>query len=643
MNQPLTSTQVKDALSAALSRHFASSPAEATDDQMYKAAAAVVRDMLVAKRAEFDKAAKAKQAKRVYYFSIEFLVGRSLKNNLFNLGLTNCFEEALGEMGFSLENLFELEPDAGLGNGGLGRLAACYMDALATGDYPAYGFSILYEYGLFKQKLVDGWQTELPDVWLPGGEVWLHPRSDLIFNVRFYGRLQEEWTEKGLQTTLVDYEEIEAVPYDMMMSGYDSAGVAVLRLWRARDSRNFDMDKFSMGDYASATAKSRSAELLSMVLYPTDSHDDGRSLRLKQQYFLVSASLQYITKIHFHRYRTFENFTDKAAIHINDTHPALCIPELMRIFLDDYRMDWDFAFGLVQKTMAYTNHTVMAEALETWPEHMLANMLPRIHSIIKEIDRRFPTAGIIKNGQMHMAHLAIVGSHAVNGVSKLHTDILKANVFSNFYKQEPDKFRNVTNGIAHRRWLCQANPRLCRLLNDTIGPGYEKDAGKLAELAKYADDSAVLERLARVKKENKVALANSIGVSPDAIFDVQVKRLHEYKRQLLNALHIITLYRQLKDNPNADIPPRVFLFGAKAAPSYYMAKQVISLIANLGEQINNDKALKDKLKVVFLENYSVTVAERLMPAADVSEQISLAGTEASGTGNMKLMLNGALT
>ena len=660
----MTKEQAAQLITGALNRYFAIGPQEATPDQMYKACATVARDILLERRNANNAAVKAKQHKRLFYFSIEFLLGRSLKNNLHNIGITDSMNKALLDMGFELDSLYELEPDAGLGNGGLGRLAACYLDAMASQDLPAYGFSILYEYGLFRQKIVEGWQTELPDIWLPGGDVWLIPRADLTFDVRFGGHVQEVWTPDGLRVELVDYDEVEAVPYDMMVSGASETSVSLLRLWRAREKRKFDMNLFSRGDYASAVATNTNAEAISMVLYPADHHVEGQSLRLKQQYFLVSASLQYITKYHFHRYRTFENFAEKVAIHINDTHPALCIPELMRILLDDYHLSWDEAFAQIKQCMAYTNHTVMSEALEKWPEELMRNLLPRVYQIIAELNKRFcgevwarypgdwdraARMALINGGQVRMANLAIVGSHAVNGVSALHSDILKADTFRDFYQWNPEQFHNVTNGIAHRRWLCQCNPGLTSLLTECIGDGFVKHPEALEKFRAYESDAGVLARLGDIKSENKVAFASMVAerqgqlIPTDAMFDVQVKRLHEYKRQLLNALHIFALYRKLRDNPNMDFAPRVFIFGAKAAPGYQMAKRIINFIVNLGEQIQRDKRTCDKLHVVFMENYCVSVAERLMPAAEVSEQISLAGKEASGTGNMKLMINGALT
>ncbi|MGP1612440.1 MAG: glycogen/starch/alpha-glucan phosphorylase [Catonella sp.] len=656
--------QIEAAITDKLSRHFGASFEEATKDQIYKATAITVKDILLAKRREFKEANNKSGGKRVYYLCMEFLVGRSLKNNLYNLGLTNIYAEILKKHGYDLNELYEMEPDAGLGNGGLGRLAACFMDSLASLNYPATGFSILYEYGLFRQKIVEGWQMELPDVWLPGGEVWLSPRTDKTFVVKFGGHVNETWTENGLITEQVDCEEVEAVPYDMMISGADSKGVSVLRVWRSRDIDTFDMNSFSRGDYARATMGNNKAELISKVLYPRDSHYEGKELRLKQQYFLVSASAQNIIADHMKYYPSLDNLADKVAIHINDTHPAMIVPELMRIFMDEYHYSWDNAFNIISKTLAYTNHTVLAEALEKWPEEMMRRLLPRIYQIIHELNERHckhvydKFAGdwgkcshmaIISGGVIHMANLCIMGSHNVNGVSELHSDILKKSVFKDFYDDTPDKFTNVTNGIAHRRWLCQSNPRLSGLLDEIIGTSYKKNGPDLIKLLAFQNDNAILDKLAEIKLANKKDFAellfqdSGIKINPDSVFDVHVKRLHEYKRQLLNALQIIALYLDLKENPSLDIVPQTYLFAAKAAPGYDRAKSIIRLIVNLGEEIAKDPIISKKLQVVFLENYRVTMAEHIMPASDISEQISLAGKEASGTGNMKLMINGAVT
>ena len=661
------STEVKEVaerLESKLSRYFGCTPKDASPEQMYKATAMCVKAILTEKRKQFKVNTNASGSKRVYYMCMEFLLGRSLKTNLHNLGLVDAYADALKGFGYDIEQLYELEPDAGLGNGGLGRLAACFMDSLASLDYPATGFSICYEYGLFKQKIIDGLQIELPDIWLPGGEVWLTPRTDRTFHVRFGGQIKEKWVDNHCEICYENYDEIEAVPYDMMISGADSDGVARLRLWKARDITNFNMSLFTQGQYAQALEESTKAETISKVLYPSDNHIEGKLLRLKQQYFLVSASVQSILRDHMAVYGTLENLPEKVAIHINDTHPALCIPELMRILVDDHRFSWDKAWNIVINTVSYTNHTVLPEALETWDEQLFALTLPRMHSIIKEINERFcreawekfpanwdkiTGLAILANGRVRMANLSVIGSHAINGVSKIHSDILVNSVFKDFYKMYPERFTNVTNGIAHRRWLCYSNPELTSLIDECIGDGYKKNPRMLNDFRKFAKDNAVLEKLAAIKHDNKVAFANKLKaatgqiIDPNSLFDVQIKRLHEYKRQLLNALNIINTYLDLRENPHLDIVPQTYLFGAKAAPGYAMAKQIIKLLCCISKEIESDPIIREKLRVVFLENYSVSLAEALIPSAEISEQISLAGKEASGTGCMKLMINGALT
>ncbi|MBO5713396.1 MAG: glycogen/starch/alpha-glucan phosphorylase [Clostridia bacterium] len=662
----MTTKEAEELLSGKLSRYFGISFHEATNDQIYKAVAMMVRDMLLEKRKGYHQKVKSQGGKRVYYLCMEFLLGRSLKNNVYNLGIENELAEVLKKNGFDLEDMYELEPDAGLGNGGLGRLAACYMDGLATQDLPAVGFSIRYEYGLFKQKIVDGWQMELPDVWLPGGEVWLTQRLDKAYRVKFDGRVLEDWTENGMKVRQVDCTEIEAVPYDMMISGKDSSAVSVLRLWAARSVENFDMNSFSQGNYMESMRHHNEAELISKVLYPSDNHFEGKSLRLKQQYFLVSASLQNIVYDHYGRYKTVANLADKVAIHINDTHPALCIPELMRILMDDFNYSWDDAWNIVIKTVAYTNHTVMPEALEKWSEDLIERRLPRIYAIIKEINERFcaqmwekypgswdliEKMSILSHGQVRMANLSVIGSHKINGVSALHSDIIKQSVFKEFGNVYPDRFTNVTNGIAHRRWLCQSNKELTSLISDLIGDGFIKNGAELNKLKAFGEDKAVLEKLNEIKATKKkqfcdyLAKKRDIKIDPNTLFDVQAKRLHEYKRQLLNAMNVISIYNELKENPDLPMQPKTFIFAAKAAPGYYFAKEIIKLICYLAEDINKNPnpKIREKLKVVYLEDYNVSIAERLMPSAEVSEQISTAGKEASGTGNMKFMINGALT
>ena len=656
--------EVKENIEQKLMRLFGTTPADASRDQVYKAVAHTVKDILADKRARFSERVKKTGEKQVYYMCMEFLLGRSLKNNLSNLGLVDAYSQALGKMGLNLEDLYDCEPDAGLGNGGLGRLAACFMDSLASLEYPACGFSILYEYGLFKQKIVDGLQVELPDIWLPGGEVWLEPRTDRVFTVSFGGRVKQSWHDGHLEITYEGVDEVEAVPYDMLISGGDSEGVTRLRLWSARDTRSFNMGLFTQGQYTRALEESNNAEIISKVLYPSDNHTEGKLLRLSQQYFLTSASVQNIIRDHMAVYRNIESLPDKVAIHINDTHPALVIPELMRILMDEYFLSWEKAWDITVRTVSYTNHTVMPEALEKWSEDIFGLKLPRIHMIVKEINERFGReawnaypgnwnriAGmsVLSYGQVNMANLAVIGSHSINGVSKLHSEILKESLFKSFYRMYPERFTNVTNGVAHRRWLCYSNPRLAALLDECIGTTYRKDPEQLADFEKYADDASVLERLRDIKHENKkdfsAFMMKRAGVSIDthSVFDVQIKRLHEYKRQLLNVLNIIGIYLDLCDNPNLDVRPRTYIFGAKAAPGYQMAKRIIQLICMLSREIENTPGVRDKLKVVFLENYDVTTAEALIPAAEISEQLSLAGKEASGTGCMKLMLNGALT
>ncbi len=663
-NTAITEKEAKDLIKGKLSRYFGVAPTEASKEQVYKAVVMVVRDILLEKRQQFHKKVKAKRAKRVYYLCMEFLMGRSLKNSLYNLSATPVFEKAIDSYGYKLEDLYELEPDAGLGNGGLGRLAACFLDALATGNYPAMGYSLRYEYGLFKQKIVDGWQIELPDVWLPGGEAWLTQRTDKSFIVRFNGQIEEKWTENGLQTNYINCNEIQAVAYDMMVSGKNSEAVSVLRLWKAKPVTDFNMKLFSQGEYYQAMTEDNDADLLTKVLYPADNHNAGKSLRLKQQYFLCSASIQNIVEDHKHRYGTLADLPKLAAIHLNDTHPAMAIPELMRILIDEYYYDWDKAWAITTATCAYTNHTVLAEALETWSEDLIARQIPRIHSIIKEINRRlceqlwnkFPgewakisRMSIIEHDRIKMANLSVYGGHNVNGVSALHSDIIKTSVFKDFYDFTPEKFTNVTNGIAHRRWLNQSNPELCELLNECIGTGYELEGSQLAEFKKFEDDESVLKRLEEIKLIKKKQFAvfakkkQGLIINPETLFDVQAKRLHEYKRQLLNVLNIIDTYLELCDNPNREVVPKTYIFGAKAAPGYDMAKKIIKLINFLAAEIKNNPAVKDKLNVVYMEDYNVSMSEKLMPASEVSEQISLAGKEASGTGNMKFMINGALT
>lgn len=656
--------EIKKALESKVSRYFGCALTDATETQIYKSVILTVRDILTNKKAEYKKAIKKNHPKRVYYLCMEFLIGRSLKNNLRNLGLADEYASVLSDLGFDIEKLYAREPDPGLGNGGLGRLAACFMDALTTQDYPAMGFSICYEYGLFKQRIVDGSQVELPDVWMDGAGVWLVPRTDKTMSIRFGGTVSENWNNGRCEIVNTDYEEIQAVPYDMMISGADCSAVSTLRLWKAENVNNFNMKLFSQGEYIKAMEENNNAEVISKVLYPADATPEGKMLRLSQQYFFVSASLQSIIADHLAMYGTLRNFSEKVAIHINDTHPAVCIPEMMRIFMDIYSYSWEDAWNIVKSTVSYTNHTVMPEALECWNENIFRLRLPRLYMIIEEINRRFcadmwnlypgdwdriSRMAVIANGQVRMANLSVIGSHTVNGVSKLHSEILKDTVFHDYYKAMPDKFTNVTNGIAHRRWLCYSNPGLTALLDETVGTQYRKQPETLKKFEEFKDDRSVLSRLEAIKKENKINFSNRIfektgeKIDPNSIFDVQVKRMHEYKRQLLNALKIINRCLEIRDNPNGNYEPMTFVFGGKAAPSYYMAKNIISLIWNLGKDIDGDELLRKFIKVIYLEDYNVSTAEILMPASDISEQISLAGKEASGTGCMKFMINGALT
>ncbi len=658
-------TDIMERLEENLLRSCGGSFSGATEKQVYRALCTVVRELLNDKNRLFDQKNAEKEQKDVYYMSMEFLVGTNLRNNLFNLGIEAECREGLKKVGFDIDNIYALEPDAGLGNGGLGRLASCYMDAATGMEYPVTGFSIRYEFGIFRQKIVDGWQMEFPDNWLEMGDVWLRTREDDAVEVRFGGEVREWVDETGrFRVAQVGYNAVTAVPHDMFISGYDSEGANRLILWSAKLPQSFDMAAFSRGDYVRALEQNAMAETISKVLYPADDHIQGKRLRLKQQYLLVSASMQSILKRHFKKYHTYDNLAEKVAIHINDTHPALCVPELMRLLIDEHDYSWEQAWDITCKTLSYTNHTVMSEALERWNVDLFREQLPRVYSICVEINRRlieqlsaiYPNdwgkinyMAVIGNNEVRMANLCLAACHKVNGVSKLHTDILKNGIFRDYCQITPERFINVTNGIAYRRWLCQSNPLLTEYLKDLIGDGFTRDARDLEKLMKYQDDEKVLAELAAIKHKNKERLAaliakrNGIRVDPDSIFDIQIKRLHEYKRQLLNILHVLYLYRQIKANPSAPFVPRTFIFAAKASAGYIRAKQTISLIVAVSNFLNADPEVRDKLKVVFIEDYKVSLAEIIIPAADISEQISVAGKEASGTGNMKLMINGAVT
>ena len=635
----------------------------ASADQIYRCLAMITRQIMSDRQKQFQSKVLGEGKKQVYYLCMEFLMGRSLRTSLFNLGLNEVVESVLADADVKIDTIYEQEPDAGLGNGGLGRLAACYLDGMATDGIPGTGYSILYEYGIFKQKIVDGWQQERADNWLPGGQVWLKSHPDQAVEVRFDGEIHENWDHGFHYIQHTNYNSVMAIPSDMYVQGYDGKGVAKLRLWQAK-APDFDMSSFSLGNYNTAMSKNASAELISKVLYPNDNHVEGKILRLRQQYFLSAASIGDIVQNHLSTYGTLENLPDKVAIQLNDTHPTLAIPEMMRILLDECGFGWDKSFDICQKVFSYTNHTVMAEALEKWNVDIFKMTLPRIYQIVVEMNRRareelekaFPGdegkinyMALIGDNQVRMANICAYTANSINGVSKLHSEIIKESVFHDYYLFKPQAFKNVTNGIAYRRWLLASNPGLCKLLDETIGDGYKHDASDLSKLNKFENDKTVLKRLNEIKLENKTSFANYLAkstgqvIDPNSIFDCQVKRMHEYKRQHLNALNIAAEYLYLKNNPNAEFTPKTYIFGAKAAPGYYMAKQMIRMICKLGKLIDEDPAVRGKLRIVYLEDYCVSLSERLMPASEVSEQISLAGTEASGTGNMKFMLNGAIT
>ena len=635
----------------------------ASADQIYRCLAMITRQIMSDRQKQYQSKVLGEGKKQVYYLCMEFLMGRSLRTSLFNLGLNEGAESVLADADVKIDTIYEQEPDAGLGNGGLGRLAACYLDGMATDGIPGTGYSILYEYGIFKQKIVDGWQQETADNWLPGGQVWIKSHPDQAQEIRFDGQAIETWEGGFHHVKYENYNSVIAVPNDMYVAGYGSNGVSKLRLWQAK-APSFDMSSFNAGNYNTAISQSASAELISKILYPNDNHTEGKILRLRQQYFFSAASIADILQNHLNQYGTLDNLADKVAIQLNDTHPTVAIPEMMRILLDECSYEWDAAFDICRKVFAYTNHTVMSEALEKWNADIFRNTLPRIWQIVCEMDRRcradlakaFPGdqgkidyMAIIGDNQVRTANICAYTCHAINGVSKLHSEIIKDSVFHDYFLYKPQAFKNVTNGIAYRRWLLCSNPGLTHLLEETIGDGFKTDASELKKLEKFVDDKTVQAAAAKVKRENKANFANYLQkatgqvIDPDSIFDCQVKRMHEYKRQHLNALNIAAEYLYLKNNPNAEFTPKTYIFGAKAAPGYYMAKQMIRMICKLGKLIDEDPAVRGKLRIVYLEDYCVSLSERLMPASEVSEQISLAGTEASGTGNMKFMLNGAIT
>jgi starch phosphorylase len=663
--QTYTKQDLQELIIGKLRRNFGRDVEEAKPVHMFKACALVLRDMMSARQLETEDRVDRTHARQVHYLSLEFLMGRSLEKNAFNLGVLPQLKEAVEELGFSAPDLFEVEPDAGLGNGGLGRLAACYLDSMTTLEIPATGYTICYELGIFKQKIVEGQQIELADNWLDIGDAWLIPKVDETEEVHFGGTVTGYWEDGRHKSRHEGYTTVLAIPRDMEIAGYGTEHANILRLWDAKSPVPVDMSLYSRGEYLKAVEQQAMAEVIAKVLYPDDNHYEGKSLRLKQQYFFVSATVQSIVKKHLAQYGTLRNFHLKHVIQINDTHPTLVIPELLRILLDEEGYGWDEAWHIVTHTVAYTNHTVLAEALERWPQSLIESLLPRIWQLLVEINNRYQAQlneffhgdqarvrdmAIIWGGEVRMANLCVCACFAINGVSALHSELVKRDVFPGAYHRTPEKFKNVTNGIDHRRWLAEINPRLDRLVQEcTGGADYLLRPDAIQGLERYADDAGVLSRLGEIKQANKREFADYVrretGVllNTDAIFDVQVKRLHEYKRQLLNVLHITWLYERLRQDPSFSFSPRVYLFGAKAAPGYAVAKQVIRLINSLAAQVNGDPLCKDRLQVVFLENYRVSLAERLMPASELSEQISTAGKEASGTGNMKFMMNGALT
>ena len=648
-----------------ISRHFGKVLDDATPRMVYTACALTARDKIMEMWSQSHKQVKQEGSKKLYYLSFEFLMGRLLSTNVLNLMQTENYEAVLNDLGYSLNEVAELENDAGLGNGGLGRLAACFIDSLTTLDLPAYGCTIRYEYGLFQQKIVNGYQTELPDPWLEYGNAWEIARPEEAVEVKFGGNVWSEWVDGQLNFHYDNVRTIIAMPYDVPLVGYDSKIVNKLRLWSAKSPNHMNMQAFNQGDYVRAQEEKELAEVISKVLYPEDNHTEGKELRLKQQYFLVSATLQWILREFEQRNgANWQNLPDKVVIHINDTHPTMAIPELMRILMDEKRLGWDEAWDIVTKTFAYTNHTVLSEALEKWPQDMFRRILPRLYMIIEEMQNRLQARldafypgdapkhkwmAILADNQVHMANICLASCFAINGVSQLHTEILKNDIFRDYYIMDKDRFHAITNGITFRRWIMNCNPDLASLISSKIGDGWKKDYNELKKLAKFAEDEAFQKEFADIKYNNKVNLAkyikehNNIDVDPNSIFDVQSKRLHEYKRQLMNVLHIIAQYHMLVENPNMEFYPKTYIFGAKAAPGYVRAKLIIKLINSVADMINNDERINGKIKVVFLENYSVSIAEKLIIAADVSEQISTAGKEASGTGNMKFMLNGAVT
>ena len=667
-SQAIEATAIRDSLSKQLVYGIGKDKITATDRDWFYTVAAVTRERLIERWMETMRSYYREDAKRVYYLSMEFLMGRSMMNSLLNMGCDNEFREAVQGLGLDLRAIREMENDAALGNGGLGRLAACFLDSMATLGIPGYGYGIRYEYGMFTQKIENGCQVEHPDNWLRYGNPWEFPRPEVLYQVKFQGRVVSYVDEAGrTRYHWVDTDNVMAMAYDMPIPGYDTPTANNMRMWAAKSTRDFDLRYFNEGNYIKAVEDKNESENLSKVLYPNDATEMGRELRLKQQYFLVCASLQDMLYRYRKHHSTLDELPDKVAIQLNDTHPSVAVPELMRLLVDQYELDWDRAWDITRRCFAYTNHTLLPEALEAWPVPLFERVLPRHLQLINEINHRFlrdvmhrypgdtdllrRMSLIDEAGEkrVRMAHLAIVGSHKVNGVAALHTDLMRQTIFADFHRLWPDKIVNVTNGITPRRWLNQANPGLAGLISASIGKGWVKNLADLKRLAPLAEDAQFRRRFAEVKRANKVRLAGlidrqlKIAVDPDSLFDVQVKRIHEYKRQLLNVLHVVTLYNRIRADPAIDVISRTVIFGGKAAPAYRIAKLIIRLINDVADIVNNDPLVGGRLKVVFIPNYDVSAAQDIIPAADLSEQISTAGTEASGTGNMKLALNGALT
>ncbi len=664
VSQTMNKDELKKVIALNVKSLYRKTIDEATPAMIYQAVALAVKDMIIDRWIATHKEYEKQDAKVVYYMSMEFLTGRFLGNNIISLCEQKEIKEALSELGFDLNSIEDQERDPALGNGGLGRLAACFLDSLASLGYPAYGCGIRYRYGMFKQQIRDGYQIEVPDEWLKDGYPFEIRRAEYATEVKFGGYVETEWDGKRNHFVQKGYQSVMAVPYDIPIVGYGNNVVNSLRIWDAQPVNTFNLSEFDKGDYQKAVEQENLAKTIVEVLYPNDNHYSGKELRLKQQYFFISASVQRAIKKYKEKHDDIHKFYEKASFQLNDTHPTVAVAELMRILLDEENLEWDEAWEITTKTCAYTNHTIMAEALEKWPIELFSRLLPRVYQIVEEINRRFVAQiqqrypgdnekirrmAIIYDGQVRMAYLAIVGSFSVNGVAKLHTEILEKQELRDFYEMMPEKFNNKTNGITQRRFLLHGNPLLADWVTDKIGNEWITDLSNIKKLSVYVDDEKCQQEFMNIKYQNKIRLAkyikehNGIDVDPRSIFDVQVKRLHEYKRQLMNILHVMYLYNQLKDNPNMDIVPRTFIFGAKAAAGYKRAKLTIKLINNVADVINNDKSIGGKLKVVFIEDYRVSNAELIFSAADVSEQISTASKEASGTGNMKFMLNGALT